>query len=73
MDDLSAFLHDELIRCVGRVLEAGPIKTLKRGASNLSWILQQKQRLFNDNLAAMANLDKDAAKVSEGKDLAPSA
>ena len=33
-------------------------------------ILQQKQRLVNDNLAAMANLDKDAAKVSEGKDLA---
>ena len=70
MDDLSAIIHDELIKCVGRVLEAGPIQTLRRRASKLRWILQKKQHLAGDNHAAMANLDEYAAKVSKGKDLA---
>ena len=34
VDDHSAIIHDELIKCVGRVLEAGPIQTLRRRASN---------------------------------------
>ena len=36
----------------------------------MKWILPKKQHLADDNNAAMANLDKYAAKVSKGKDLA---